>query len=173
MAANNPKLIITILFLFAGLTTMAQQNDVAFAKASVTAAVGIATAEEDLAVSHPDMIANFRKTFPTADNVSWTKIDNAYQACFGMGVKKGRAVFGESGRMNYAICECPTTELPAAANKSVNTHYPGYTVFNAREVIANGHTTYFVVLEDAKEFVSIKTADGQVEETSRTVKTRK
>ena len=173
MIPYNPKLIITILFLSIGLTTMAQKNDVAYAKASVTAPAGVAAEEVDLAVSHPDMIANFKKMFPSADNVSWSKLDNVFQVCFGMGAKKGRAVYSESGKMNYAICECPTAELPAGVTKSLSTHYPGYTVFNAREVMANGNTTWFIVLEDAKEFVSIKTADGQVEETSRIAKSHK
>ncbi|MEO6705791.1 MAG: hypothetical protein ABIN04_08090 [Ginsengibacter sp.] len=139
-----------------------------YAKVSTTTFTASANtvAPNNISTDYPNLIKRFSHSFQDAGNQQWTETDNYLFVSFINKGKKARACFTKEGTMNYVITDCDPEQLPASLQQRVKTDYPGYSIFNAKEVNAYNTTTHQVILEDADRFITIISTNEGVEETN-------
>lgn len=126
----------------------------------------------ELAASRPKLVDNFSKTFPGATNVAWTPLTEGHQVCFLISGKKTRAVYTSQDELSYSVMEYKAAELPAKLNSVLKANYSDYAVFSALEVKACQGSCYNLVLENKSGFVNLKVDGDEIEEVSKTVKSK-
>ena len=121
-------------------------------------------------MEYPKVIKRFSILYPDPNNPQWTEINNVLFVSFTNNGNKTRACFTKDGKMNYAITDCHLPQLPEELKQHITTKYPGYTVFNAIEINAYNKIAHQVILEDATGFITLKSTDEGIDETSKVSK---
>lgn len=122
---------------------------------------------QELRNAHPQMLDNFAKHFPSATAVSWSRLNEYYQASFVLEGKKARAVFTNQDQLSYSVVQYRLQDLPVQLTELLSANYNGYTIFSAQEVKNRLGSCYNLVMEDASRFVNLKIAGDDIEEVSR------
>ena len=156
-------------------TSINAQNEIATYKRNTTT-IQISTsaevAEPDFTAGRPRLAQSFSKHFPAASNISWSKMNTGNQACFLNAGKKSRAVFTENDELSYSIAELTAKDLPVTISRLIQNIYQGYSVFSAQEVKAGHRSCYHLVLENASGYVNMKISGEEIEEMSRTARSK-
>lgn len=126
---------------------------------------------KDIAAVNPLVLGIFSKKFPDATAILWRKYAGKYEASFLVRGDEYRSVFTPKGKFSYAIGACKYESLPNDARKIVSTHFKGYRIFNAQKIIATT-TSYQLVLESDKEFITIRTDGDEWDEVATVKKPR-
>ena len=119
---------------------------------------------------NPEATASFAQLFPEATKAKWSNIDGNSFVSFSNNGQKATAGFNARGKINYVITSLNKEQLPAGFLEIMETDYANYHLYHAREVKAYGRTAYHIILENDKDFVTLKYAEEIVEEMQHTVK---
>lgn len=122
-------------------------------------------APDGKSIANHRLLKVFSTLFPGADSGKWSETDHIFQVSFLNNGRKSRASFNENGTMNYAITDCSEDQLPGILTKFIKANYDGYTLFNMVKINAYNTTAYQVILENADEYITIKSTNEGVEET--------
>ncbi|HSE57052.1 MAG TPA: hypothetical protein VLB02_03135 [Candidatus Paceibacterota bacterium] len=106
-------------------------------------------------------IESFKKTFSTAENVSWYKTgehENCYyHVSFLLGVFQIKATYNQQGDMVSGIRYYSPLYLPPNIATTLKKEYGGKTLFGVTETTnAEGAVTYFVKMYDDKKWYTVK-----------------
>jgi hypothetical protein len=107
----------------------------------------------------------FSKIYPRAHNPQWTRLDDCYRVCFSDNGLKTTVVFRENGKMNYAITELATEDIPAGLQQLIKQDYDNFRILKAVEINDNGRILHHVVLENVSSYVTIKSSGEEIEVT--------
>lgn len=149
-----------IVFLFIGLSlsTLSFAQGVASVKVTLPESATYVKAEPE---SAEDAKASFSSLFPDASEQKWSSADGSSFVSFLHNGRKATASFSPKGYLNYVITTCSFDNLPSAFAKNIKSDYAGYELFHAIEIKAYGETAFQAVLENDRQFVTLKyTADG-------------
>lgn len=97
----------------------------------------------------------FRKMFPAATGIKWTKMPNALMVEFESDGSRGNVVMSEKGKLRYSLQAVPVEKFPTHLQKKVGDQYPGYSFFDIKKVRNKQATSMFVVIENKKEYLSL------------------
>lgn len=168
MTASNKFIAVTFL-LAIGLPfiSFAQQsyvsNSVKFTDANTSAIVD-ENRNAKTVVADALIVSKFSSLYPNATNLKWANSDNNYWVSFLNNSRKAKASFTPKGILNYTITDCAMENLPAAFSKSITNNYASYHLFNAIEIAAYSTVAYQAILENSKDFITLKYTSEGVEE---------
>ena len=163
--------IIAVTFLLAiGLSSasFAQQsyasNSVKLSDANVATIVDENSNVKTVDVTDALIVSKFSSLFPNATNLKWANSADNYWVSFLNNSRKAKASFSPKGILNYSITDCAMENLPAAFSKTITNKYASYHLFNAIEIAAHGTVAYQAILENSKDFITLKYTSEGVEE---------
>jgi hypothetical protein len=107
--------------------------------------------------------AAFQKTFTSATDVYWKKVNEFYLANFRINDQSLSAAYDEDGKLISASRSVTLAELPLAVSFCLKNQFEGYTFQNiATEITLDGETSYYINAENTKRAVTIKaTGSGE------------
>ena len=112
----------------------------------------------------PVVLAEFATLFPTATMQNWTaSADNCWISFLQNG-RKAKASLTQKGKVNYIITDCAMENLPDALSKAITSQYASYRLFNAIEIEAHGTVAYQAILENSKNFITLKCTSEGIDE---------
>ena len=121
------------------------------------------TSDASLLEANPALKARFSNLFPSAVQQQWCKLNDGYYVSFFSNGRKSSAVFSGKGRLSYAISDCKPEQLPDAFRDAIRKDYPGYQLLQGSAIAAHHEVTYQVVLENAQQYVVLR-SNGEVTE---------
>lgn len=121
------------------------------------------TPDASLLEANPALKARFSNLFPSAVQQQWCKLNDGYYVSFFSNGRKSSAVFSGKGRLSYAISDCKLEQLPDAFRDEIRKDYPGYQLLHGSEINAHHEVTYQAVLENAKQYVVLR-SNGETTE---------
>ncbi|MEO6456167.1 MAG: hypothetical protein ABIN97_18975 [Ginsengibacter sp.] len=105
----------------------------------------------------------FEKTFTTATDVEWKKINEFYLASFKLNSQNCTASYNAEGKLMRASRNITLSELPLNILLALQDEYAAYTIDKiVTEVTADGDSNYFIKGENAKHNISIKASPAGV-----------
>ena len=110
------------------------------------------------------IVSKFSSLYPNATNLNWANTSNNYWVSFLNNNRKAKASFSPKGILNYIITDCVMENLPAAFSKTITNKYASYHLFNAIEIAAYGTVACQAILENSKDFITLKYTSEGVEE---------
>ena len=110
------------------------------------------------------IVSKFSSLFPNATNLKWANSADNYWVSFLNNSRKAKASFTPKGILNYIITDCAMENLPAAFSKTITSNYASYHLFNAIEIAAYSTVAYQAILENSKDFITLKYTSEGVEE---------
>ncbi|MES1215610.1 MAG: hypothetical protein ABUT20_08835 [Bacteroidota bacterium] len=114
------------------------------------------------------IIKSFNQTFIYAQDVVWQQKDDVYQANFWQGGINIRAKYDEQGNLLGTIRYYFEKQLPPAILSSVKKKYAGKSIFGVTEVSSDEDISYFVTMQDDKNWYTIKSdAFGNLQQTEK------
>lgn len=125
---------------------------------------------DSLAETPPKLKTAFTALFPAAVQQRWTRMDKGYYVSFVSNGRKSSAGFGVDGTLNYVISDCSAEQLPESFRNEIHKNYSGYKLFSGLEIQAYSRTSYQVVLEGNKEYITLKYTDEGIEKTQQITK---
>lgn len=136
-------------------------------KFSVTALVMLLTvgafALEPVKVS-PNVKNAFEKSFSTARDISWDKVEEYYFASFKLNGLNVDVAYNEAGDLVGTSRKISTRLLPLSVSLAIANIYAGYELDKlVTEMNYEGSTCYFVWLKNSSQLLKIKaSADGDL-----------
>jgi hypothetical protein len=121
---------------------------------------------------HPEVnqkvIKSFNETFVYAEDVVWQEKDNLYQANFWQGGINIRAKYDEQGNLLGTIRYYFEKQLPPNILSRLKKQYQGKFIFGVTEVSSVDEISYFVTLQDDKNWYTVKSdAYGNLQQTEK------
>jgi hypothetical protein len=107
----------------------------------------------------------FGKSFKSATNVNWSKVDKNFQASFTVDGKETKALYNKKGRLVYTISYGSEKDLSSENRKMVKGAYVDYTITSAIEIKEDNRTIWVIKLEDITSLVFVRLENGTLEET--------
>ena len=166
----STKIIAVTFLLSIGLSSasFAQQSfasySVKLSDANTTAFVDENSNAKTVDVTDALIVSKFSSLFPNATNLKWANSADNYWVSFLNNNRKAKASFTPKGILNYIITDCAMENLPAAFSKTITNKYASYHLFNAIEIAAHGTVAYQAILENSKDFITLKYTSEGVEE---------
>lgn len=117
-------------------------------------------AETNPAVNEATM-KNFTSLFGNISNVNWYTENAGYTAVFHRNEMKVVANFSKNGEFVSSIRYYKEDALPMHLQQKLTRRYKKMTVFGITEVTAGEATAYFVKMQDAKKWYTIKIDTAQ------------
>lgn len=102
------------------------------------------------------VLAAFSKTFNSARDISWTEFDNRYEATFRQNEVSFRVLYDAEGNVLKSMRYYSGQNLPIILQSKLAKKFPSKTIFGVTEVTTENEVSYFVVLEDEKEFQHVR-----------------
>ncbi|HVZ56672.1 MAG TPA: hypothetical protein VG870_08445 [Chitinophagaceae bacterium] len=114
----------------------------------------------------------FKQTFSLAQDVVWHQQGQVYQASFWQNDINIRAKYDEGGNLLQTIRYYAERNLPPNILAHLKNKYGNRSVFGVTEVTSENEVTYFVTMQDARHWYTVK-ADmyGNSEQTEKIRKT--
>lgn len=113
----------------------------------------------------------FRKTFPTAQNAKWYKVNKFYLVKFIQDDVKHRALFSMKGAMQYDISYGNENMLPPDAVTKIKQAYYEYNISRVANVKQAGRNIWMINLDNLKHFILVRMEDDEMEEVKILTKT--
>jgi hypothetical protein len=117
---------------------------------------------------NPKVARRFAELFPVATNQQWSKKADFFYVSFLNQGNKSSAAFTFNGHLNYAIIQLKSSDMPAKILKKINNTYPSYSIFNAKNIMADGINWHEIILENKQQYIVISVCQNVLEE-QRTV----
>ncbi|HEY0677343.1 MAG TPA: PepSY-like domain-containing protein [Chitinophagaceae bacterium] len=102
----------------------------------------------------------FQETFPVVDNVKWKEYDTYYTVSFKQNAIQSEVRYDKDGNFLSSLRYYKEDMLPLSVLHQLKKKYPTKSIFGVTELIVGTDVAYFVKLEDAKTWFTIK-ADQQ------------
>lgn len=98
----------------------------------------------------------FKETFSNAKDVSWDEFDNYYAVKFKDTEIDTRVKYDKEGNIMQTTRYYFEQQLPPFICAKVKKRYAGKKIFGVTEVRSDSELTYYIVLEDDKNWTTIK-----------------
>lgn len=107
------------------------------------------------------LIRSFKSSFPNAAQVNWHEVQNAFIVSFVDQNIRARAYYDKEGALMQVIRYYHEQTLPFNILHTIKQQFGGKKIFGIVEVTApnadkNLETEYFVKLEDARHWITVK-----------------
>jgi len=102
------------------------------------------------------IVRNFKETYPDAVQVSWMEFPETYAVYFVEGGIKVNIIFNKDGSFVSSLRYYKEDYLPYYLLAEIRKKYPLKKVYSITELTSPGTISYFVKLEDAKAWLTIK-----------------
>ena len=102
----------------------------------------------------------FNETFPAVVEVKWKEYDNYYTVSFRQHSIQSEVRYDKDGNFLSSLRYYKEDMLPLSVLHNLKKKYPTKSIFGVTELIVGTDVAYFVKLEDAKTWLTIK-ADQQ------------
>ena len=127
---------------------------------SLAVVISFATAQAaDLPITD-EVKTSFRELFGSVHNVQWSEDKGNFTAVFYNREVKVVASFTAEGEFKHSIRYYKEDGLPTNLRKGLSRSYKGKEVFGVTEVTVGESTAYFVKMQDAKHWYTIKVTPG-------------
>lgn len=107
-------------------------------------------------------IGNFEVMYAGASSVQWTSKENFTKASFTQNDQHVDVFYNENGDFIATATQIRYDELPASLKKSIEKKYSNYSIREMLKYKAYDDTVYFISLENEKETIVLKGADGSL-----------
>jgi hypothetical protein len=102
------------------------------------------------------IVRNFKETYPNAIQVTWMEYPETYSVYFVEDGIKVNIIFNKDGSFVSSVRYYKEDYLPYYLLAEIRKKYPSKKVYSVSELTSPGTITYFIKLEDAKTWVTIK-----------------
>jgi len=102
------------------------------------------------------VLAAFEASFKGASDVVWNEYDNMYEVKFKHNDIQSRVTYDTDGNIVKTIRYYQEDNLPLLIRGKLNEKYKDYKIFGVTELAADGEQSYYVVLEGAKNWITVK-----------------
>lgn len=106
------------------------------------------------------VLKSFKETFANAEEVKWQEYDNYYTVSFVTGSIRSKVNYDKEGNVLGSTRYYKPQQLPLNIFHRVKKDYPKKTMFGVTEITANNEVSYYIKLEDAKFWTTIKVDDA-------------
>lgn len=119
--------------------------------------LGTAFAHEGAPLT-PEISNSFQKEFTDAKNVNWQNRDSYSIASFTWNNQILFAYYMANGRLNTVMHNIISDNLPIMLLAQLKNNYAGYWITDLHESVTNGHSSYFITLENADKKLMMKSS---------------
>lgn len=116
------------------------------------------------------IVSKFSALILNATNLKWTNSADNFLVFFLINGRKGNASFTAKAKLNYVVTDCNAEQLPVAFSKTIKIDYASCHLFNAKKIPAYKTVAYQAILEDSKDFITLKYTLEGVEEVQQVKK---
>ncbi|MBS1919930.1 MAG: hypothetical protein JST17_06740 [Bacteroidetes bacterium] len=110
----------------------------------------------------------FNATFVNAEKVVWNDLDNQYQANFWQNSINVRVRYDGDGNLLETIRYYFEKNLPPMIATKLKKKYPQRSVFGVTELTTQDEITYYISMNDDKNWYTVKSdANGVMEQTDK------
>jgi len=102
------------------------------------------------------ILSSFTQTFSFAEDVVWQEDNHLYQANFWQGGINIRARYDDQGNLLETIRYYFEKQLPPVVLAKVKKKYTGKSIFGITEISSDENTTYYITLQDEKNWYTVK-----------------
>jgi len=102
------------------------------------------------------VLSSFTQTFSYAEDVVWQEDNHLYQANFWQGGINIRARYDDQGNLLETIRYYFEKQLPPVVLAKVKKKYSGKSIFGITEISSDENTTYYITLQDEKNWYTVK-----------------
>ncbi|MCO4292201.1 hypothetical protein NF867_04915 [Solitalea sp. MAHUQ-68] len=120
-------------------------------------------------ISNTKVTSSFENSFKNVSHVKWYESGNRYLVNFMTEDLRNHVLYTKKGQMIYHIIYGFEKNLPSDLLSQVKGQYKAYSVIRAINVKQGGANVWMVNLENAKGYVMLRMADGDMNEV-RTLK---
>jgi hypothetical protein len=106
------------------------------------------------------VLATFKSTFPTAQEVAWQEFPDHYVVNFMEEGVRNRINYDRDGNFIGATRYYSAEHLPVNILTRVAKKYPNRTIFGVTEVETDSNTDYYIKLEDSENWTTVKSDDS-------------
>ena len=117
---------------------------------------GLYTSAHPMRDINDKIVRNFKETYPDAMQVSWVEYPETYAVYFQEGGIKVNIIFTKDGSFVSSVRYYKEDFLPYYLLAEIRKKYPLKKVYSVSELTSPGTISYFVKLEDAKTWMTIK-----------------
>ncbi|MFZ9388346.1 MAG: hypothetical protein ACO25B_10720 [Chitinophagaceae bacterium] len=129
--------------------------------------LGAAFAGEEVSAK---VLGAFKKEFTSAREITWTVADHYYQASFIYNEQYVSAYYSPEGELIGLTRFISPADLPLALQSDLKVNHADFWITDLFEVSKEGHTVYYITLEDADAKIVLKSVDGGSWENYKKVK---
>lgn len=110
----------------------------------------------------------FKETFTNAEKVVWHDLDDQYQANFWQNSINVRVRYDDDGNLLETTRYYYEKDLPPIILSKLKKKYPERTVYGVTEITTQDEVTYYISMNDDKNWYSVKAdAVGNMEQTDK------
>jgi hypothetical protein len=102
------------------------------------------------------IVRNFKETYPNAIQVSWMEYPETYAVYFVQDGIKVNIIFNKDGSFVSSVRYYKEDFLPYYLLDDIRKKYSSKKVYSVSELTTPGTITYFIKLEDARTWLTIK-----------------
>ena len=102
------------------------------------------------------VLKSFKQTFNTAEQVKWEEFRDYYTVSFVNSGIRSKVNYDKDGNMLSSIRYYSPNMLPLNIIGKLKSQYPAKSLYGVTEITYGDETTYYVKLEDAKNWTTIK-----------------
>lgn len=115
-------------------------------------------------VPNDKVLRSFNTTFLNVDEVKWFDHSDTYEVSFVQKGIRANVKYDLDGNFLSSTRYYKAEDLPTSILCKINKKYADKTIFGVTELTNNDEVNYYVKLEDAKTWITLKvTANGQME----------
>ncbi|RYY31708.1 MAG: hypothetical protein EOO04_00075 [Chitinophagaceae bacterium] len=110
------------------------------------------------------VLKSFNETFTAAEDVKWEKFEKYYTVSFVQGGIQSKVNYDQSGDMLSSLRYYAPNLLPLNIYNRIKNNYSKKEMFGVTEVTFNNEVVYYVKMQDAKNWITLKVdASGSAE----------
>jgi hypothetical protein len=102
----------------------------------------------------------FQETFPVVENVKWKEYDAYYTVSFRQHAIQSEVRYDKDGNFLSSLRYYKEDMLPLSVLHQLKKKYANKSIFGVTELIVGSDVAYFIKLEDAKTWMTVK-SDAQ------------
>jgi hypothetical protein len=124
--------------------------------AMLFAFVLVATTFANAPIVNEKVLKTFEQTFSNAEGVKWEEYESHYSVSFKHSGVQTKVTYKKNGEMLTSISYYAPKMLPLYLQNKLKKDYPGMNLYGVTEVMHDDTVTYFVKLENEKNWVTVK-----------------
>ena len=102
------------------------------------------------------VLKSFDQTFTNAEGVKWEEFENHYVVSFIRSGVQLKVNYDKKGEMLSSISYYTPNNLPLYLQNKLRKEYPGTSLYGVTEVMYNETVTYFVKIQNEKNWITVK-----------------